>query len=152
MRATLAQQKVVTMQRILDHVIVWVTLIAIGMGIWITFDNIPFASEIVVYQGWCPTAKTQAGVCQTGEESGNPITYKASQETQSVVYWFNNQAPSRMTNCAVRDAKNWSCNQGEEYSTAMVDGKLSEINKLGVMYYQVPKYRWYWLWLHTKTF
>jgi hypothetical protein len=57
-----------------------------------------------------------------------------------------------MTNCAVRDAKNWSCNQGEGSSSAMVDGWFSETGKLGQIFYQVPKYKWYWLRLHTKTF
>ena len=140
------------MQPIKERVIPWVTLAIAGLAVWLSFDNIPFSSEIVVYQGWCPTARTGTGVCQAGEQSGNPIAYKAYPETQSVIYWFKDEAPSRMTNCAVRDAKNWSCNQGEGYSTAMVDGRLSETSKLGVLFYQVPKYRWYWLWLHTNTF
>ena len=124
-------------------------MIATCIGVWLTFDNAPFTSEIMVYQGWCPSARTDVGTCQSGEEAGNPVTYKASQETQSVVYWFKDQVPSRLTGCAVRDAKNWSCQRGGGYATAMVDGRLSETSKLGVMFYQVPKYKWYWLWLHS---
>ena len=140
------------MQEIMKQLTAWIAFAAVGLGVWLSFDDILFANEIAVYQGWCPRLRTEAGVCQVGEESANPVTYKASPETQSVVYWFKDHAPSRMTNCAVRDAKNWSCNQGEEYSTAMVDGRLAETSKLGPMFYQVPKYKWYWLWLHTNTF
>lgn len=139
------------MQHIVSRVIVCITVLAAGLGLWLAFDNLPLASEIVVYQGWCPTTRTEAGVCLAGEQSGNPITYKASQETQSVVYWFKSQPPSHMTNCAVRDSLNWSCNPGEGYSTVMVDGNVSETSRLGAMFYQVPKYKWYWLWLHTNT-
>jgi len=139
--------------RLVEQVIAWGVLIAVALGAWLSFDNIPFANEVVVYQGWCPTTRTEAGVCKAGEESVNPITYKASQATQSVVYWFKDQAPTHMTNCAVRDAKNWSCNQGEGlYSTVMIDGKLSQTStsRFGVVspFYQVSKFRWYWLWLH----
>lgn len=139
-------------QRIMNRIIALIALIAVGLGAWLTFDNNPFTNEIVVYQAWCPTPRTGAGVCQSGEESANPIMYKAYPETQSVVYWFKNHAPSRMTNCAVRDARNWSCGQGEGYATAMVDGRLVQTSKNGLMFYQVPKHKWYWLWLHTKTF
>ena len=136
----------------MERAIPWAILFFVGVAAWLSFDNAPFSNEIVVYQGWCPTPRTDSGVCRASEESGNPITYKASQETQSVIYWFKSQAPSRMTACAVRDATNWSCSQGDGYSTAMVEGMRLETSKLGVMYYQVPKYKWYWLWLHTKTF
>jgi hypothetical protein len=139
------------MQRTVDQVVAWAVLITIGLGLWLTFDNVLFASEIVVYQGWCPTARTEAGTCPAGEQSANSVTFKASQDTQSVVYWFKNQAPSRMTKCAVRDARNWSCDQSEGYLSAMVDGSISETSSLGSMFYQVPKYKWYWLWLHTST-
>jgi hypothetical protein len=140
------------MQEVTKQATAWFAFVAVCLGVWLTFDNVPFANEIVVYQGWCPKPRTDAGMCQAGEESANPVTYKASLEMQSVVYWFKDQAPSHMTNCAVRDAKNWSCNQGEGYSNAMVDGRLSETSKLSQMFYQVPKYKWYWLWLNTKTF
>ena len=139
------------MQRTVEKLVAWAFLITMGAGLWLAFDNAPFASEIVVYQGWCPTARSEAGTCPAGEQSANPVTFKAFPETQSVVYWYKNQAPSRMTKCAVRDAENWSCNEGEGYLSAMVDGRISERTGLASMFYQVPKYKWYWLWLHTST-
>ena len=129
-----------------------ITLIIAAAAMWLLFDNPPFASEIMVYQGWCSTPISDAKACRGNEESANPVTYKALSDNQTVIYWFEGRAPDRLTNCAVRDAKNWSCGQGEGFSTTMIEGRISETSKFGVIFYQVPKYRWYWLWLHTNSF
>lgn len=112
---------------------------------WFLFGYAPFASEITVYQAWRPRARTAEGVCTSGEEAANPATYKASPDTQTVVYWFKGGAPSSMAHCAVRDARDWSCNQDSSYAISMVDGQLIYSGSLAQPFYQVPKYRWYWL-------
>lgn len=125
-------------------------LVAATLLAWFLFGHAPFASEITVYQAWCPSARNAAGVCNSGEEAANPVTYKASPDTQTVVYWFKGGAPSSMTHCAIRDARNWSCNKDSPYATSMVNGELTYSSVLGQPFYQVPKYKWYWLWLQTK--
>ena len=127
-----------------------VLVVVAALLVWFFFGHAPFSSEVTVYQAWCPSARTKAGVCSAGEEAANLITYKASPETQTVIYWFKGGAPSSMRQCAVRDATNWSCYQNTPYSTSMVNGKLIYSSALGQPFYQVPKYKWYWLWLHTK--
>lgn len=117
---------------------------------WFLFEQTPFAREVTVYQAWCPTARTKAGVCDSGEEAANPVTYEAMPSTQTVVYWFKGGAPTSLTHCAVRDASNWSCDQDAPYSLSMINGKLIYPIALSQPFYQVTMARWYSLWLHKK--
>jgi hypothetical protein len=130
---------------------IWALCFAIAMGAaaWLFSDHVPFQREVTVYLGWCPNTRT-AGECAGGEEAGGITTYKAVEETQSVVYWSEDGAPSGMTKCAVRDASNWSCPLSETYVVSMAAGKTNDHPVFGMPYYQVSKARWWWLWLHTK--
>lgn len=126
--------------------------VAMAAGIWLMMDNTPFSSERTVYLGWCPTPLVN-GTCPKGEESGNPTTYRADRETNSVTHWTDGSPPRSYQNCAIRDASNWSCHIDDNYEVSMVDDKVTETGGLlADMYYPVPKWRWYWLRLHTKTF
>lgn len=132
----------------LKDLIVWIAVAALGLGMWLYVEHPPFSSEVTVYLGWCPTP-LEAGVCPKGEESGQQWIYKASEPTQSVVYWSKGGAPYRITECAVRDAMNWTCHAFQEDEESMFDGRLKKHFLPGVTYYQVSKARWYWLWLNT---
>lgn len=124
--------------------------LAAFVAVWLAFDPSTFTGEVMVYRAWCPRALTNVDTCPDDEKSANRITYKASSETQSVVYWVKGAAPSRLTKCAVRDARNWSCNESSPSAVEMVDGKLTAAWMAADSLYQVPKYQWYWLWLQDK--
>jgi hypothetical protein len=60
----------------------------------------------------------------------NRTSYKASFETQTVVYWMPGlmEALQRLVNCAVRDKYNWRCARPENLSweIRMVDGEIAD--------------------------
>ena len=57
-------------------------------------------------------------------------TYKAFPDQQSVIVWIGGDAPSKLGNCAVRDALNWRCTKSDKkggtVELAMANGLLSE--------------------------
>jgi hypothetical protein len=135
-----------------DQLVGWGVLAGIVLA-WLFIEPaLPFGSETTVYLGWCPAGRVN-GVCQKGEEVGDPVTYKAVVDAQAIMYFYPNQPPNLLHGCAVRDARNWSCSESEGVTIAMVDGKLAiPRSSLTPSFYQVPKWRWYWVSLHTKTF
>ena len=130
----------------------YLIFIVFCIAVWLFTDSAPFRSEVTVYFGSCTEAR-QNSKCKAKEEAANPATYKAIVDQQTVVYWIGDGEPSRMTPCAVRDAKNWSCQIGNgnglfpDAKTAMVDGALIKTGRgdLDEFFYQVPKWRWWWL-------
>lgn len=128
-----------------------ICLALIGVSGWLFSDRLPLKREVTVYLGWCPQPLV-AGACASGEEAANPTTYRADASSQVVVYWSEGQAPSRLQDCAVRDAVNWACGAFEAARVSMVEGKLSEAAPPMSAFYQVSKAKWLWLDLHTKRF
>ena len=130
----------------------YLIFIVFCVAVWLCTESVPFRSEVTVYSGWCSEAR-QNSKCKAKEEAANPTTYKAIVDQQTVVYWIGDGEPSKMTPCAVRDAKNWSCQVGSgsnwfpDAKTAMVDGALIKSGGGGFdgLFYQVPKWRWWWL-------
>jgi hypothetical protein len=65
--------------------------------------------EIVSYSLYCEV-ETQYNVCP-GETAFalRKTHYKPNKKTQEVLYWVEGASPSRLTNCAVVNRKNWEC-------------------------------------------
>src|SRR5262249_53101705 len=76
--------------------------------IWAFSEQNPFRSEVTVYYAFCAGGLKQ-GKCDTKEETSNTTTFKAMPDQQTVIYWYGDERPKRLQNCAVRDARNWSC-------------------------------------------
>lgn len=134
-----------------DKCIGYGILLAVFGAFWLFVDHLPFSDERTVYLGYCTTQRV-ADVCSAKEESANPTTYRATAGDTHVVYWVNGTAPRSYGKCAVRDAGNWSCQIDESYEVGLVDGKLFERTSVYANpFCQVPKWRWYWLWVHTKS-
>jgi len=132
---------------------------------WLFSDSLPIGSEVTVYRLFCKgvTGDRQTGLpvgqCQAKEETANPTTFKVFVERQTVVYWTGeNDTPYRLRHCAVRDARNWSCQLGEflEEEPAIEwhvrDGELrKDYSNLslymasGSRFYSVSKRRWWWV-------
>jgi hypothetical protein len=80
-------------------------------------------------------------------------TYKAFPDQQSVIVWIGSEAPSKLDNCAVRDALNWRCTKSDKkvgtVELSMANGRLSETvdgypSPSLTLFYQAPRWRW-WL-------
>lgn len=122
--------------------------------LWLVSEDLPFKSEITVYQMFCIGEGRKGNKCESKEETANPITYKAIVEQQTVVYWFEKSAPTRLRDCAVRNAKNWSCRRGDTFQTEykMIDGTLSETSESPAqpIFYPAPKWHWWLVWLNER--
>jgi hypothetical protein len=137
-------------------------IVAVLVGVpWFAFDS-PFGA-VTVYIAFCPQEFRQGyDGCTKGEEVGNPTTYNAIVDAQTVVYWTQDTKPRRLRVCAVRDQKNWSCELGDTPAPAagppplewsMVDGRFIDASMLPGMqpiFYQVPKWKYYLIWLRQK--
>ena len=79
-------------------------ILLVALALWL-FDLNPFSSEITVYSVYCGK--------DTGDQSACiellPITYEASSDRQEVTYWADTGTPATLTDCAVRDRRNWKC-------------------------------------------
>ena len=124
------------------------------VGLWLFSEELPFQNEITVYQMFCTGEGRKDGKCKSKEETANPITYRAFVDQQTVIYWFEHSAPTRMRNCAVRDAKNWSCQLDDRWQTEykMIDGALGKTsdNPIQPIFYQASKWRWWSVWLDQR--
>jgi hypothetical protein len=70
-------------------------------------------SEITNYIVEC-SEPPRLGVCKNVKYGLRPTTYKVMPDRQEVVHWTQGFAPERLTKCAVRDRKNWSCKYNDE--------------------------------------
>ena len=142
----------------MSTVIGWLIFPTLGVLIWLFSGSLPFQSEVIVYNAFCPTPRVKEK-CAAGEETAYPTTYKALPDQQVVVYWSaGNGRPEKYEHCAVRDAKNWTCHydqaDGERiYLYTMGDGDYTETVARGHLasnFYGVPKWNWYWIKLNQS--
>jgi hypothetical protein len=119
---------------------------------WPTYQRL--IGEATVYRMFCTSDQRDDAPCVPRDERTSPTeTYKAFPDQQSVIVWIGNEAPSKLSNCAVRDAMNWRCaksdKQGVTVEQSMADGQLSEtvdgyLSPSLTLFYQAPRWRW-WL-------
>lgn len=140
----------------MDKFVAWllggVLLAAAGFVIWPTLEH--FKGEATVYRMFCTSDRGDDNSCGLKHElTSTPETYKVFPDQQSVIVWIGSEAPSKLSNCAVRDALNWRCTrtdkQGAAVEQSMADGELSEtVDGFAApglsVFYQVPRWRW-WL-------
>jgi len=105
-------------------------------------------------RSFCTSERVGDGPCMLRDElTSVPETYKAFPDQQSVIVWIGHDAPSKLSNCAVRDALNWRCTRNDKkvgtVDQSMANGQLTETVDgnpspgLG-LFYQAPRLRW-WL-------
>jgi hypothetical protein len=93
---------------------------------------------------------TNSFVCdsKTGaDETFKPVTYKALNEQQQVIYWVEGFPPYSYENCAIRNDANWNCKVKSafgDYEVQMVDGKYADARVEMSEAEIVPKWK-YWL-------
>ena len=144
----------------MSTVVGWVIFTALCGLLWLFSGSLPFRSEAVVYNAFCPTPRVNEK-CAAGEEVANPTTYKVLPDQQAVVYWIESDGkPFKYEHCAVRDLKNWSCHDdgdnGERiYEHTLIDGQYTEKIAPGHLdsssiFYQVPKWKWHWIKLNQS--
>ena len=119
---------------------------------WPAFEH--WSGEATVYRMFCTSDHDAATPCVLRNElTSVPETYKAFPDQQSVIVWIGSDAPSRLSNCAVRDALNWRCTKNDRLGVtveqSMAYGQLSETvdgspSPSLTLFYQVPRWRW-WL-------
>jgi len=119
---------------------------------WPAYEHLN--GEATVYRMFCTADRTDDNPCALKNELTSVTeTYKAFPDQQSVIVWIGNDAPSRLSNCAVRDAINWRCTkndkQGVTIEQSMANGQLTETvggyPSPGLsLFYQAPRWRW-WL-------
>jgi hypothetical protein len=142
----------VVVDRIVTGLIGGVLLGLAAFAIWPAFEH--FMGEATVYRMFCTSDRVDDSPCALKNElTSTPETYKAFPDQQSVIVWIGNDAPTKLANCAVRDALNWRCTnrdkQGGSLEQSMANGQLSETvggdPSPGLsLFYQAPRWRW-WL-------
>lgn len=126
----------------------WVLIILIG-SFWL-WNNGSVSDGITKYQAWCSTPLVN-NECTGKEEIANPVSFKANEEQQTVIEWYEKSAPTKLHNCAVRDYENWSCETKDAdsyFKKSMIDGEYTEESSSSKYYeksifYIVPKWKWY---------
>lgn len=119
---------------------------------WPVYEHL--TGEATVYRMFCTSERAGDSPCVLRDElTSVPETYKAFPDQQSVIVWIGNDAPSKLGNCAVRDALNWRCTRNDKKGVtvdqSMANGQLTETVDgnpspgLG-LFYQAPRWRW-WL-------
>ena len=131
-----------------------VGIIVLGLAailMWPVFEHLN--GEVTVYRMFCTSDRKDDGSCGLKNElTSTTETYKAFPDQQSVIVWIGNDAPSKLSNCAVRDALDWRCTRidkrGATVEQSMTDGELSET--IGgdpspglTLFYQTPRWRWW---------
>jgi hypothetical protein len=119
---------------------------------WPAYEH--WNGETTVFRMYCTSDREAAGPCVLRDELTSVTeTYKAFPDQQSIIVWIGNDAPSKLSNCAVRDALNWRCaksdRKGVMVELSMANGQLSETvdgspSPSLTLFYQVPRWRW-WL-------
>jgi hypothetical protein len=119
---------------------------------WPAYEHLK--GEATVYRMFCTSDRADDSPCALKNELTSVTeTYKAFPDQQSVIVWIGNEAPSRLNNCAVRDALNWRCTrtdkQGGAVEQSMANGQLTETvdgyPSPGLsLFYQATRLRW-WL-------
>lgn len=86
-----------------------------------------FKSEITAYPVQCKHT-VELNQCEQPEYTLRKTTYKVSSDRQEVLYWTEDFDTQKLTNCAVRDKKNWSCEYNDKSSKfGFTDGNFWEI-------------------------
>jgi hypothetical protein len=136
---------------------VFLTAVAIALtDIWAANLWEIFHNEVTVYYMLC-TGEQKEEQCNSKDVMATQTTYKAITEQQTVIYWHgDNDTPSRLRYCAVRDAQNWSCQLGNKLKAnptiewQMVNGEYYEVNhefydRPKGIFYPVSKWHWWWV-------
>ena len=107
---------------------------------WPAYEHLN--GEATVYRMFCMSDRKDDGSCKDQRTSVTE-TYKAFPDQQSVIVWIGNDAPSKLSNCAVRDALNWRCTnrdkQGGSLDQSMANGELSETVDGGMIRRSIPR-------------
>jgi hypothetical protein len=144
-------------ERIVTGLIGGVLLGFAAFLMWPTFEH--FKGEATVYRMFCTSNRNDDAPCVLRDELTSATeTYKAFPDQQSVIVWIGDDAPSKLSNCAVRDALNWRCTSDRKGGTveqSMANGQLSETvdgypSPSLMLFYQAPRWRW-WLVKLLKT-
>lgn len=114
---------------ILGKFLGFIILILIIISIY-KFLNIGafFSSEITEYSIICKE-KPILNKCDNPKYTLSKTNYKVIPNRQEVVYWVEDFSPERLTKCAIRNKKNWSCKYNDESAEfGFKDGNFYEIS------------------------
>ena len=115
-------------------------IVALALGIFLKLDSDFWKDEVTVYKIY---HNSKTGV----DETFKPVTYKALNEQQQIIYWADGSAPYSYERCAIRNSENWNCKVKSEfgdYDVQMVDGKYTDARIAMSGAEIVPKWK-YWL-------
>ena len=119
--------------------------LAIVVALFLFQDGLPFHRTSEVHYAYCFGADL-VGKCQKVTETGPINSYRPDRDHNTVAYWSDNNWPSVYANCVIRDADNWSCEQGQG-NQHMLNGTLylnDSATPLPSTLHQVERWRW-WL-------
>jgi hypothetical protein len=135
---------------ILIAVAILIPIVAAILVAWVTKGSF---SEVTTYPALC-SEELKGGKCQGSLIPLNRSIYKISVERQDVIYWTVGLKlpPSRLTDCVVRDRRNWSCKKYSDGSgeLLMIDGKFATESSYNDTLY-LGKWRWWLLNITGKT-
>lgn len=137
-----------------------ISLVILGVVILFVikvFDWGFFKSEITAYPAMC-SEKVALGSCSNPEFTLNRTTYKVLSDRQEVLYWSEVSGDvQRLTKCAVKDRKNWSCKYNDNSAEfGFTNGKYwsytneSMSSDVGLEMDRKTYYLSRWGWLNLK--
>lgn len=139
-----------------DKIVSWIVgggmLSLAAFFVWPVFDRM--SGETTAYRAFCASERKGDKACPLKDEAASITeTFKAFPDQQSVITWIGDGAPSKLSDCAVRDVLNWRCTSRDSFGvvveTTMMNGQLSETidgqpSPSFRMFYQTARWRW-WL-------
>ena len=121
-------------------------ILLVALALWL-LDLNPFSSEITVYSVYCGKDTGDHGRCI----NLSPITYEVFPDRQEVAYWTETGTPATLTDCTVRDRKNWECWYKDGVGRlSMTDGEFRDEIRNAALNQDVfdsvryvPKWKWW---------
>lgn len=129
-----------------DFFFVLLFFVIFGFGIawligWGLFSWNPFSSEIKTYPVAC-NGEIKKDYCKGKILVVGPEIYAVFPEKQIVIFQNleENNPPTELQNCTVRDKKNWTCSHPVLGQFEMIDGDLK--HPWNIVRY-IPKWKWW---------
>lgn len=102
-----------------DGIAFWIALAVSG---YLFQDYLPFHRTSEVHFAYC-SGVDPGGSCKKVIETGPVNSYRPDRDHNTVVFWSDTKWPNIYANCTIRDADNWSCEQGQN-NQHMLNGTL----------------------------
>ena len=127
-----------------------VVIVLAAVWVWEPLERIFSSDEVTVYPAKCYEQLKSVENCRR-YYSLHRTRYKINEARAEVTYWMPDledtglaQQVARLVDCAIRDARNWTCQYPDGSGTVTVrDGQEKQYNIAGYQVIYVRKHQWW---------